>query len=101
MLKELAVAGTEIVQPRFSVFVADEAVLRALPVTGEEEAALTALTGQRVVLQPCEGLLFVAIHEACQRLLADISQPVLGIDEVVARIDVATRLHHSRMATHA
>ena len=100
MLKKLTIAGAKIVQSGLSVFIADETILRALPVTSKEKVALTALSGQRVVLQPCEGLLFVTIHEACQRLLADISQSVLGIDEVVAGIDVAIKLHHSRMAAH-
>ena len=73
VLKELAITTAEIVQTRLAVLVANEAILRTLAVTGKLELTLPALPGERVLLDVSKGLLPFAIHQACQRLLMDIS----------------------------
>ena len=101
MLEELAVAGTEIIVSRIAVDIAHKTILWALAVAGKQKSALTALARKSSGLQFSEVALTVAVHQARERLLAYVAQTIFGIDKVVARIDIAVKLHHGGMATFA
>ena len=73
MDKELLVAFAKIVQTGFAVFIFQETVLRAFPMTSEQESAFPALTGEAGTFVTAELLLTLAIEHCCEGLLTDIS----------------------------
>ena len=92
----LVISLTEIVQPRLSILIFLETVLRAFAMAGELHVALLALAGQRGMLQAAECLLLFAVKHVDERLLPDVSQFVFRKDEVVAGIHIAIVLHQQK-----
>jgi hypothetical protein len=99
MFKESLIALTEIVEMGLAIDGDGCAVARTLAVTGEKPLAGTTLTGERSVLLTGKGLLLGAEHHLADGLLADVSQPMLRKDEMVAAIDIAVPFHHAHMTT--
>ena len=62
------------------------------PVAGEEVVAGAAEGGQRLLLGAAEGELLLRAHELADRLLHDVAEQMTGVDEVVARVQVAVVL---------
>ena len=97
MVVKMPISLAEIVESGIAVAVVDEPVLGTLSVTGELNIALAALARQRLVLEQTEALLLGTVEHLDERLLADVAQMVLGTHEMVAGVDVAVGLHHTRM----
>ena len=90
--EEAPIAGTQVVQARLAVGRPDDAILRAAAVAHRPDVALPAVARQRLLLGLPEGVLRRALEEFGKRGLADVAQPVLGGDEVIALIEVAVVL---------
>ena len=75
-----------------------EAVFRTFAPAGEIVFAPQAFGGQRIALGKAEIHPFARTVDLRQRRFADVAQLVFGIDEVVARIDVAVVLDDQRVA---
>ena len=90
--------GAEPVQAGLAVGRQQDAVLGALAVAGEEVLAGAAEGGQRLLLGPAEGALLLGAHEVADRRLDDVAEQVTGVDEVVARVQVAVVLERDALA---
>lgn len=99
MLEEHAITLAQIVLPRVAVTVFYETVLGALAVARKQPLTLATLSWQRLALQLAKPLLLFAIQHLGDCLLANIAEAILGKHEMVARVDIAVKLHHAGMAT--
>lgn len=97
MLIIMVITRTEIVETGIAIFIFHEAVLRAFSMTGKLHVTLLALAGKRTVFQTAELLLLLTIKHVDERMVTDIAQLILRINKVVAGINIAIVLHHSRM----
>ena len=89
--------GAEPVEAGLAVGRQQDAVLGALAVAGEEVLAGAAEGGQRLLLGAPEGALLLGAHELADRRLRDVAEQVPGIDEVVARVQVAVVLERGAL----
>jgi len=87
--EELSVAGTKVVQSRFSVRRPDNAILRAPSVAHVQHLTFAAIARQRFLLGLSKGLLGRAFQQIEQRRLADVPQTVHRGDEVITLIKIA------------
>ena len=99
MLEEHAVTFAQVVLSGVAVTVFYETVLGALAVARKQPFALAALFGQRLAFQFAEPLLLVAIQHLGDGLLAYVAKTIFGKHEMVARVDIAVKLHHAGMPT--
>ena len=99
MLEEHAVTLAQVVLSGVAVTVFYETVLGALAVARKQPFALATLFGQRLAFQFAEPLLLVAIQHLGDGLLAYVAKAIFGKHEMVARVDIAVKLHHAGMAT--
>lgn len=98
VLEKLVVAFAEVVETVVAVFVRHKPVFRTFAVAGKLELTFAALLGQAAVLEAGKLVLLLGIHHFGDGLVVEVAQSVLGIDEVVARVDIAIELHHPRVA---
>lgn len=98
VLKEIPIAGAEVVQSGFAVGRFGEAVARALAVTGKQVGAVAALGGKLLQLAGAKLFLSVAVHHFEQGLMVDVAQLVFRKYKVVATVDVAVKFHDGSMA---
>ena len=96
VVKEVFVAGAEIVQAGFAVGRGEEPMFWAFPVAREPDIAFTAHARKRVQLVEAEILLLLGADHLLQIGLGDISDLVLGVDEMVAGIQVSGVFHRER-----
>jgi len=90
--------GAQVVESRLAVRRPQQPVLRTLaPAVGQEFAA-TAECGQRLRLGIAEAHLAGREHHVAERRLLDVTEPVLGIDVVIAGIDAAVVLERDALA---
>src|SRR6266550_4201538 len=97
--EEDLVARTEVIQPRFAVGGLDEPVLRAAAVAREQERARAAVPRQRVPLIRPERTLLRRRNELEHALLVDVAEQVVGLDEMVARVQIPVVLHRESVST--
>ena len=93
VLEVLVVTATEVVESRFAIRSACEAVLRTFAVAGKEEVALLALFGEGIRLHGSELRLSGRIEHCGEGGVLDVAQFEFGKYEVVATIDVAVVFH--------
>lgn len=98
VLEKLVVPPAEVVEAVLAVFVRHKSVFRTFTVAGKLKSAFAALLGQAAVLEAGKLVLLLGIHHFGDGLVVEVAQSVLGIDEVVARVDVSVELHHPRVA---
>src|SRR5262245_30615758 len=98
MPEEAQVASAEIVQPRFAVGGRQETVFRAAAVAGKAHLAASALRRQAVELGPAEARLLRRADQVGHVRLTDVAEPVLGLDEVIAGVEIAVVLERQRRA---
>jgi len=98
VVEEGLVASAQIVQPRLTVGRQQEAVLRAAAVTGKAYVTVQAELGESGQLVQAELPLLRRRDELDHRRLEDVAQAVVGLDEVIARIQVAVVLQRERVA---
>ena len=79
----------EIVEARFALRRAQQAICRALAPAIGEKFALPAIRRQRLGLRMRELDLRRREHHVAERALPDVAQPIPGIDVVVAGVDAA------------
>ena len=91
-------ARAKIVQPSFALWSLDEAILWASPVAHREDWAFAAVARQRVLLLAPEFSLRWAVQHLGQRSLADVSNQVFRIDEMVAGIKVPVMFEDGEIA---
>src|ERR1035438_8585186 len=96
VMKEMLVARAEIVKPILARRRLRKAMLGTLAVAGKTHIALTAISGQRKFLCIAKARLLRRTHQARQMLLHDISQLIVGINEMVARVHIAIVLDCQR-----
>ena len=84
VLKELAVAGAEVVEAGIPVKVTYKAVFRALSVTSKEEAAFPALLWKQAAFYLGKLTLPGRIHHLSDGFFMQIAEQVFGIYKVVA-----------------
>jgi hypothetical protein len=94
--KKPLVARAEVVKPVLSVWSLDKSVLRALAVAGELDVAIEAVLRKSFFFVAPKLPLLRRIHKRGQWSLHDIAEPVLGIHEVVAGVEVAVVLKSHR-----
>jgi hypothetical protein len=74
-------------------------------VAGEADVAIAAVARQRVGLRLAKRPLLLGGDELDQVALGDVAEPVCGLDEVIAGVDVAGVLERerqpARLAVHA
>ena len=92
------VSLAQVVQTRFTVGGAGEAVFRTFAVAGKEEVAFLALTGEGVLFHLSELHLAFAVHHFHQCLFMNVAQLVFRKYKVVARIYVAVEFHNTGMS---
>ena len=98
MAEEMAVALTQIVEPRLSIPREGKTVARTFAMTGKEIGAFSALGGQCLTLGPAEGLLPRAVHHLHKRVVPDIAQTIGGKHKMVAGIHVTIGFEHPCMS---
>ena len=98
MAEEEFVTRAQGVQPCVARLGGDKAVLRALAVAERAVLAAEALARQCVALGKAELQLPLRPEDVAQGIVSDISEQVFGVDEVVARVDVAVVLYDERLA---
>jgi len=86
--EEAFIAGTQVVQPCFTVWGLDDAIFRASSVTHGPDFAFPAIAGQGSPLGLSKGVLRRAFEQCEQRGFTDIAQAMLRGDKVIARIEV-------------
>ena len=96
--EEMLEARAQIVQPGLAVGRVAEPVLRASAVAREPHVALAAVPRKGVELVLPERPLLRRLHQLDHRLGVDVAEQVIGLDEVVARIQVAVVLERERVA---
>ena len=84
MQEETLQSRAEIVESWIAIRRPDKAVLWAASITHGQHLALAAVTGKGIPLCFAEVSLCLAFQQLTQRRLADISQPVLAVHEVIA-----------------
>lgn len=99
VLEELLVAFAEAAETGLAFGGGGEAVFGTLAVTEEQPAAGATQAGEGVVLVDSETELCGGAVEIAEGVVGDVAEPVLGIDEVVAGIDVAVVLDDEAVAT--
>src|SRR5580704_18987076 len=92
VLKKCLVPGAKIVETGLAIRSADKTIARALPVASKSNFAFTAITRQRIAFGVAECPLLIRGDELHHVLLLDVSQPELGLHEVVAGIKIAVML---------
>ena len=97
MLIIMVITRTEIVETGIAILIFHEAVLGAFTMTGKFHVTLPALAGKRTVFKTAELLLLLTIKHVDERMVTDVAQLILRKNEVVAGINIAIVLHHSRM----
>ena len=97
MVKELTIAGTEVVQSWVAVTVLRESISGTFAVADMEILAFATLLRQCRFFVFAECRLLIAVEHLCERLLMDVAQPILRKNEVVAAIQVAIIFHHAGM----
>ena len=95
-LKNVLYPATEIVEASFTVGGAGEAVLGAAPVTGKPHLAALAELGKGVPFVESELDLLLRGHQLGHRGLGDVAQQVVGLDVVVARVQITVVLQGQR-----
>lgn len=101
MVEEPVIAFAQVIETWITISIADEAILRALSMTGKFIAAFPTLTGKGAMLDVAESLLFRPIEHFGERLLANVAKFILGENEMIARINVSVVFHHSGMSAIA
>jgi hypothetical protein len=82
--EETPIPLAEVVEARFTIGCPEETILRAPAIALSEHRARPTITGEGLRLGLPEGSLTRTFQKIDQSCLADISQPVFPIDEVVA-----------------
>ena len=98
MAEEGLVAGAEVVEPGLAVGGEGEPVLRALAVAREAHVAVAAVRRQGVALGRPEGPLPRRGDQLDHRAWVMLPSRCAGLDEVVARVDVAVVLEGEGVA---
>ncbi len=88
VVEEGLVATAQVVEPTLAVRGAGETVLRATAVTGEPHITVQAVLRKGFPLVSSERLLLGKHDQVDQPVFADVAEFVLGLDEVIARIQV-------------
>src|SRR5438876_691980 len=99
MVEEVLVARAEVVEARLAVRRRDEAILGTASVAGEADVALAAVPRQGVALVEPELPLPLGGDELEHVRLPDVPELVAGLDEMVARVEVARVLERERQPT--
>ena len=89
VMKEAFEGGAEVIEARFAVGGAGEAVLGASAVAGEADVAFAAVARERVALVPTELLLLLGGDQVDEATVGDVAKQVTRLDEVIAGVDVA------------
>ena len=92
VVEERLEPGAQVVQPRLTIRRHDEAILRTFAVTGEAHVAFPAVTRQRIPLVLAEFELLGRGHQLDHVSCPDVAQQVVGLDKVVARVQIAVVL---------
>ncbi len=99
MVEERLVAGAQVIQPGLAIGRECEPVARALAVAGETHLTLPTVPRQRVALGLAEGSLLVGGDQLQEMGLLNIAEKVLGLDEVIAGVQIAVVFERQRIAT--
>ena len=92
VLEELAIAFAEVIDGEAAVGVGQETVARTLAVAGEKPLARLALRGELVGFLTRKLLMLRAVDEFEDGVVAQVAEPILRKNEVVAVIDGAVGL---------
>lgn len=92
VLEELAVALAEVIHGEAPIDIGQETVARTLAVAGEKPLTLFALRGEAIGFLTRKLLMLRAVDEFQNRVVAQVSEPILWENEVVAVIDGAVGL---------
>ena len=90
-------SGAEIVETRFPVRRSNEPVLGTAAVTHSQRFAFQTEAREGVPLCRAEISLRLALQQLAERRLPDIAQPVLGVDKMVARKEIAVLFEHRNL----
>ena len=98
MRVELFHPRAEIIQARFSGLSPHQPILGAFTPAELQVGALTAILGKLVTLIKPETFLPVRIRHGAPMRIADIADPIRGIDKVVTGEHVAVMFDHHALA---
>ena len=93
------VPGAQVVQPRLPVGCQRESILRTLAVAGKPHVAASTVGRKRVAFGRTEGALLGRRDQFHDMGVLDVAQEVVGLDEVVARVDVTIVFECHRVPT--
>ena len=97
--EEFLVGGAEVVESPLAVGCPGEAVLWALPIAGESHFAVAAVLWQPVALGVAEVSGHGAVGQFTEGGVHQVAQLVVGIDVVVAGVNVSVMLHGEGAST--
>ncbi len=97
MSKKRFVARAQVIKSGLSVRGFDKPILRTLAVTGKAHLALATVARQRVKFVPAELPLPVRTYELNQGHVLYVAQKVLGLDEVIAGVEITVVLQRERV----
>ena len=96
--EEPSVAGTQVVPSRLPVRRHQKAILGAPAIAHGPDLTGLAITGQRLQFGTPERLLGGTVQQLAQRRFPQVPQTMLGVDEVVAAVEVAIVLDDGHAA---
>jgi hypothetical protein len=96
--EETLQSSTEVVEARIAIGCLNETVFGAATVAHSQHFALPAITREGVALGCAEIPLHFALQQLVERRLPDIAQPVVAVDEVVARKEIAVVFEYRDLA---
>src|SRR5579872_7508476 len=92
VFKKCLVSCAKIVETRLAFRSVYKTIARALTVASESNFTFTAITWQSIAFGVAECPLLIRGHELHHMLLLNVSQPKLGLHEVIAGIKIAIML---------
>ena len=92
MVKKSLVAFAQVIQPRLAIWRSQESIFGTLPMAGKADVAFPAIARQRIQLVLPKLKLFIRADEIDHVVLLDVAEQVLGLDKMVARVQVAVML---------
>ena len=97
--EELLVPRTQVIQAGLAIGCVFESVPRAFALARKQNVALATCPRQRVVLVPTKLDLLLGSNERRHLGLRDVAQQIVGVDEVVAGIEIPVVLEGEGVAT--
>ena len=95
-MKEVLVPGAKVIQPILSCCGLRKAMLGTLAIAGESYVALLAIGRKSRSLGSAETSLLLRCNQRSHGALHDVAEPVLGINKVVALVEIAIVFNRER-----